>query len=328
LSCYSYGNEGAAAVVPVPVIFETDMGNDIDDAMALDLLYKAMDDGKIKLLGISSHKQSRHTTEFIDIMNTWYGYPSIAIAHAAKAAPNGGMADYTETVCNMKRSDGSPLFDRSKTAADIEEPAAMYRRLLAAQPDRSVVIVSVGFCTTVAALLDSPADSISSLIGRELVRQKVKFISVMGGSFGKDKCSEYNILSDIAAAQKFFAEWTSPIVLSPVEAGFMVEYPAESIERDFAWAPAHPLVAGYKAYKKMPYNSPTWDLTSALYAIDPATDMFTRTEPGTLSVDNAGFTNFIPAPQGRHIWLHVDKDQAVRIKEYFIATLTSKPKKR
>ena len=30
---------------PIPVIFETDMGNDVDDVLALDMLYKLVDQG-------------------------------------------------------------------------------------------------------------------------------------------------------------------------------------------------------------------------------------------------------------------------------------------
>ena len=40
------------------IIFETDMGNDIDDALALDVICKYMDDGKIDLLGVSTHKEA------------------------------------------------------------------------------------------------------------------------------------------------------------------------------------------------------------------------------------------------------------------------------
>ena len=43
---------------PQAVIFETDMGNDIDDAMALDLLFKNMDQGNINLLAVSDIKNS------------------------------------------------------------------------------------------------------------------------------------------------------------------------------------------------------------------------------------------------------------------------------
>ena len=41
---------------PLRVIFDTDMGNDVDDPLALDMLYKAVDRGEITLLGILSSK--------------------------------------------------------------------------------------------------------------------------------------------------------------------------------------------------------------------------------------------------------------------------------
>ena len=75
---------------------------------------------------------------------------------------------------------GKPLFARSRRP-NYEEAVAMYRRLLSKQEDGSVVIVSVGFSTTVAALLKSGPDRYSPLTGRELVARKVKFFSVMGG---------------------------------------------------------------------------------------------------------------------------------------------------
>ena len=37
------------------VIFETDIGNDIDDALALDMLYKYMDQGIIKLIAVMAN---------------------------------------------------------------------------------------------------------------------------------------------------------------------------------------------------------------------------------------------------------------------------------
>ena len=93
----------------LPVIFETDMGNDIDDALALDLLYKGMDAGHIRLIGVSLNKRSSTSFEFIDLMNTWYGYPDIPIAYTARAVDNKDR-DYSTPVCELKSSDGKPLF--------------------------------------------------------------------------------------------------------------------------------------------------------------------------------------------------------------------------
>ena len=42
---------------PQKVIFDTDMGNDIDDALALDMLYKYMDAGKVDLLAVMVNKE-------------------------------------------------------------------------------------------------------------------------------------------------------------------------------------------------------------------------------------------------------------------------------
>ncbi len=55
------------------------MGNDVDDVVALDMLYKYQDAGKIDLLGIISSKREEGSVKFIDAMNTLYGYPNIPI---------------------------------------------------------------------------------------------------------------------------------------------------------------------------------------------------------------------------------------------------------
>ena len=61
------------------VIFETDIGNDIDDALALDMLYKYMDQSKIDLLAVMLNKCAPAPAEFMDIMGTWYGYSDIPV---------------------------------------------------------------------------------------------------------------------------------------------------------------------------------------------------------------------------------------------------------
>ena len=63
------GSRSAApAPEPIRLIVETDMGNDIDDALAFDLIYKAMDDGRVDLLAIGNHKLSPTATDYIDIL--------------------------------------------------------------------------------------------------------------------------------------------------------------------------------------------------------------------------------------------------------------------
>ena len=96
------------------VIFETDMGNDIDDAMALDLLFKYADMGKINLLGVSVHKNNPHSKEYIDIMRLWYGYKKMPIGVNTACVTDMDCVDYCTKVCDLKDKNGEPLFARSK----------------------------------------------------------------------------------------------------------------------------------------------------------------------------------------------------------------------
>lgn len=63
----------------VNIILETDIGNDVDDALALGLAYNYVDAGKMNLLAITINKEGSAPGEFVDIMNTFYGHPEIPI---------------------------------------------------------------------------------------------------------------------------------------------------------------------------------------------------------------------------------------------------------
>lgn len=315
---------GTLSAKPVGVIIETDMGNDIDDALAMDLAYKAMDDGKIEILAVGSHKLSPTAVDYIDILNTWYGYGAIPVARSLTPVYNQHQADYTIPVCAMRDKKGRAVWKRSKTGADIEEPVSLYRRLLAARPDTSTVFLSIGFGTELAKLLDSPADGVSPLTGRELVEKKVKYLSIMAGSYGSKQRAEYNVVNDIPAMQKVFAQWPTPIVQNPFEIGPKVMYRGELLDEKYSWAPVHPVIDGFRHYMKMPYNRPTWDLLSVVYITNP--EMFTTSEPGTVEVDGQGYTIFTPDPDGNVVWLSATPGQLKVLEKYIMDTTTRRPK--
>lgn len=314
-------------ITPINIIFDTDMGNDIDDALALDMLYKYQDEGRINLMGIMLNKDNRYAPEYIDIMNTFYGYPNIPIG-ILKRRDSLSTRDrnFTTRVCLMEEN-GKPKYNR--TLSDYEslpEAPKLYRKLLSEQPDNSVTIISVGFSTNLAALLRTTADEYSSLNGRELVAKKVKLLSAMAGCFAKDDYAEFNVQMDINAAMEAFAQWPTAIVFSPYELGEVIRYPGSSIENDFDWTKIHPMVDGYKAYSRMPYNRPTWDLTSVLYVMEPDGDFFKKSSRGTVSIDEKGISHFVENEQGKHFYLMTDSEQQKRILNYFINIITRKPR--
>jgi hypothetical protein len=308
------------------VIFETDIGNDVDDALALDMLFKYMDAGKIDLIGIMTNKESQYSVEFIDVMKTWYGYPRIPVGIVHKGADcENDAVNYAKSVCLMKDGSGKPVFKRSmKNYGQLPDAHILYRKILARQPDNSVTIISVGFSTNLARLLDTPADNISPLTGKELVAKKVKLLCTMAGCFNNSNLFEYNVAKDIPAAKKVFAEWPTRLVTSPFEVGIAINYPGSSIENDFKWAPKHPAVEAYKSYQKMPYDRPTWDLTSVLYSVE-GPSYFNVSPSGRMKVTDKGALEFIPDAGGNRYYLTVDSAQAEKIKQHFIELLTKKP---
>jgi inosine-uridine nucleoside N-ribohydrolase len=310
------------------IIFETDIGNDVDDALALDMIYKYLDRREISLLAVCSNKQSRYSPEYIHLMNHWYGYPKIPIGKVTNGADSEGDAKkYAEHVCLLKDSAGKPLFKRP--AFDIEavpDAVQLYRSILAKQKDSSVTIVSVGFSTNIARLLQSAPDKYAALSGKELIAKKVKLLAVMAGSFGEKPLPEYNVVKDIPAAKLIANEWPTPIVYAPFEIGLAVLYPATSIENDFQWVKYHPVVEAYKYYLKMPYNRPAWDLLALLYVVENSPRYFGMSEWGSVTVDDKGFTKFTTGAGGNRAYLTVTKEQAGTILNRFIQLITAKPK--
>ena len=310
----------------VSFIMETDIGNDIDDALAMDMLYKYVDAGKIDLLATCINKEGTAPGEFIDILNTWYGHPDIPIGVIRNGADceNDGT-NYAKAVVAMKDEAGNPAFKRSlKDHSNLPDAHILYRKLLSKAKDHSVVIASVGFSTNLIRLLETPADEYSSLSGKDLVARKVKLLVTMAGDFEDPKVHEYNVVKDIPAAKVIFEEWPTPVVTSPFEVGIRILYPASSIENDFGWAGLHPTVEAYKSYLKMPYDRPTWDPTAVLYAVAGGS-WFTVSEPGFIRVTAEGSTLFTPDPRGTRRYLSVTPDQAAAIRDHFIEMITTPP---
>ena len=312
---------------PVPLIFETDMGNDIDDALALGVIHALESRGECKLLAVTINKDNAYAAPFVELVNAFYGRGEIPIGVVRDGkTPEDGR--YVRQVCELRDGSRPRYPHKLKSGAEAPEAVELLRKTLAAQPDGAVTIVSVGFSTNLARLLDSLADELSPLAGEKLVAKKCRLLSVMAGNFsGKNAQKEYNVFIDAPAAAKVFGRWPTAIVASGFEVGEAVTYPYESIERDFTYVEHHPLVDAYHLYVEGANDRPTWDLTSVLYAVRPDRGYFGLSAPGAITVDEQSLTHFAPDPAGRHRYLTLDGDQRVRVREALMQ-LASQPPER
>src|SRR5215831_6246729 len=69
----------ALAAAQPPIIFDTDIGNDVDDALALAMLHALQSRGECRLIAVTVTKDNPWAVPYIDLVNTFYGRANIPI---------------------------------------------------------------------------------------------------------------------------------------------------------------------------------------------------------------------------------------------------------
>ncbi len=314
----------------IPLIFDTDIGNDVDDVLALGMIHSLQSRGECELLAVTITKDHEHAAAFTDAVNTFYRRGDIPIGVCRSGVtPAAGKFN---GLAIQKDGDDLRYPHDLLSGNDAPDAVDVLRKALASQKDGSVVIAQVGFSTNLAALLASQGDAHSPLTGRQLVNQKVRLLSIMAGAFtqipGKGghlyDHKEYNIVKDIPAAQTIANNWPTQIVWSGFEIGISLAYPHQSIQRDYRYVKHHPLAEAYVLYNPPPHDRPTWDLTSVLYGVRPGHSYFDLSEPGTAVVADDGLTTFRQDTEGKHRYLIINQAQKQRTLEA-LQLLSSQP---
>ena len=266
---------------PCGVILDTDIGSSTDDLLAMHLLYRMMQVGQIDLKGIMVDREGLNFLRMADIMNTYYGFNNIPIGQVHDGAKDPNVyIDYWKMADPITYTD-EPVFARTLTDEQLQNtPAAekLYRKILSESKDRSIIIVSLGFTTNLAHLLETGPDEYSPLTGVELVRQKVALLSQMGGHLIDDDGAGYNFKNDKDNTRIVFDKWPTIILFSPSETGDLFEYAPETI---FADLQAGNLTDSpiYHAYSHHNCNTGQcmWDVMTILHMTKP--ELFTFNGP-------------------------------------------------
>ena len=281
------------------IILDVDIASSADDLFAMEMLYRYENEGRCRLLGVMVDREGERNAAFVDVMNTYFGHGDVPVGLVRDGIKEPKVwIDYAH-VADTKDGEGQPMFRR--TVADyssLPDGWRLYRRLLAAQPDHSVSIVSVGFVTCLAQLLASGADEYSSLSGMELVRRKVKCVYLQGGVFGEAAEPDFNFAQGITFAKTFFQNWPQEVdmVFSPMEAGQAVEYTPEQVIADVSWTDAHPIK---QVYMQCDCNTGQrmWDVMPVIQAVEGAA-LFSLSGRGTVTLTDKAETIFTPSATG------------------------------
>jgi inosine-uridine nucleoside N-ribohydrolase len=203
---------------PVPVIFDSDIGPDYDDVGAIALLHAMADIGECKILATIASNKHKRIAAVLDVMNTYFDRPDIPIGVVHGYAVNMEAPQKWDSLIVSKY----PHDIKNNEQAD--DALRLYRKILAQQPDKSVTIVTVGFLTNMANLLQSGGDEFSTLTGKELVAKKVKQLVCMAARFDSEMgiYKEFNVVKDSISSKMVFDNWPTPILFSGFEIGMKI----------------------------------------------------------------------------------------------------------
>lgn len=193
--------------------------------------------------------------------------------YASKVAYRFGSSSSPSVASNTSSSPYQPTLRWPPANAERAlDPVSLYRSTLAAAPDGSVTIASIGFFENLSALLNSTADALSPLSGTELVRRKVARLVVMGGMYPAGR--EFNFFGDNPSLTAHVVNsWRglTPIVFSGGELGGSVMSGVRLMQEG---PEADPVRQAYEWYT---YGAarPSWDPLTVLFAMGDS-------EPGHL----------------------------------------------
>ena len=235
----------------VKMILDSDFGSSTDDLFALMMLHHYIDDGLVDLKGVVVDREGQKNAELVDIFNTYYGHPDIPIGLERNGVKNPRCFIPYNGICDLKDAQGQPLFKRTQDLTQCPDGYKLYRKLLSQAEDKSIVIVAIGFATTLAQLFESGADEFSSQSGVDLFAQKVKAVYIQSGRFeAGDSLSGYNMRAASRQSAIFYDKFPKnvDIVMSPSNIGDQMDYLPKDVLVDLSYTELNPIKSVYTNY--------------------------------------------------------------------------------
>ncbi len=284
----------------IPILVDTDIGTDIDDAFALALVARSPE---LNLLGVT----------------TVSGDTQARARLAAKLLWTAGL----RRVPVVPGEPGRPLPDeQTRWAEGFKSPqlrpgnAVDFLDATLRRYPGKVTIIAIGPLTNIAALLTKDP-SITSKIDR---------IVMMGGSihhgYGDDPTpvAEYNVAADPAAAQKVFSSGVH-ILMAPLDVTAMLQLREPDRHRIFT--SLTPLTDSLAIlYNLWGQRTPTlFDPMAVAMVIDPS---LCQTEPLHIEVDSNGYTRVVMGqPPNAVVALHTNPQKFF---QFYLSRVAPEPK--
>ena len=275
----------AAAPAKAPIILDTDIGSDIDDAFALALIINSPE---LELLGVTTvsgdtQARARLAAKLLwEAGGTWRKVPVYA-----------GEPGKPQPIDQTRWANGF-----TSSALHMSGAVDFMKTEINRRPGR-ITIITIGELTNVAALLKSDPS----------IAKKIKLIALMGGSVARGYSpdskpeAEWNIKSNPEAAQTVFSSGV-PLLMAPLDVTAMLQLDAAGRRRVFTHLT--PLTNALTIlYHLWGNETPTlFDPMAVAMVIDSS---LCETKQLAIEVDAEGFTRVVERkPANATVGMHTD----------------------
>jgi inosine-uridine nucleoside N-ribohydrolase len=293
VACLQIWMVGAFAQ-PTPVIFDTDIGDDIDDTWALVMLLKSPE-LDLRLVTTTRGK-AEYRAKLVARILTIAGRTDIPISLGAGGRTgDGGQKAWVQDY-KLQSYPGKVYEDGVNAILELVHNST-----------RPVTIISVGPSHTLAAVLERQPD----------IAPKAYFVGMQGsvrkGYDGGPVCAEYNVKENIPAAQSaLLARWKKTTI-TPLDTCGLVKLSGPRFET--LVKSSDPLIKAlldnYRIWAKkdnLTQSSILFD-TVAVYLAYPGAKPLLELEELKINVNSAGFTTIDPNGTGMTVataWKNLD----------------------
>lgn len=279
---------------PEKVIFDTDIGDDIDDAFALAL---AESTSKLQVLGVT----------------TAWGDTDLRARLAARFLAQTGHSEIPVTAGPTTHASNS--FTQARWAQAWPEPKPAWPRAIDFMLD--AIRRNPGQITLISI---APFSNVGALIARDPAAfRQLRRVVIMGGSIRRGYGDlgylpdhgpepEYNIMMDIPSAQKLFTAGV-PLYVMPLDS---TQLKLDEVLRTTLFSQdtrtTDALAELYEQWSASTQNpTPTlFDAMAVAYALDPD---LCPTQPMHVTVDDKGYTRVTPGEPNAQVCLDSDSDK-------------------
>jgi purine nucleosidase len=278
-----------ASTAKTRIIIDTDIGDDVDDAFAVGL---ALTSPEVEILGITTAwGDTQLRARLVDRLLAETGTAGIPVAE--------GVPTKSKTPFSQARwAQAGPPAKAHLQAVDFLLDSIR-------KNPGEITLVAIGPLTNIGAAIDRDATTF----------RKLKRVVLMGGSIRKGYGDlgyapdrgpepEYNIYSDVAAAQKLFAS-DVPIFMMPLDS---TQLKLDEEKRALLFRQSTPLTDALTLlYHQWGQQTPTlFDVMAVAYVVHPA---LCPVQPFHISVDKDGYTRTGTGAPNAFACLASDSDQ-------------------